>query len=200
MDPRTAFFAPWTTVPAEEAPGQISAELVAAYPPGVPILAPGELVTPELLGALRRQAAEAAASPTPPTPPCTPCACSPSDGAAGVTPASSSPKAASMSAPETSTRMLLGLLLWEQTQQRAGCTGALAWPFGWGQPVPRRVDMKSGRPVEPKQVCLTVQVVQLAPRPLPGFSYTAGDPLCTVRLSQSHNPVLKLMLACTDTQ
>jgi arginine decarboxylase len=57
-DPRTAFFAPWTTVTADRAPGRVSAELIAAYPPGVPILAPGELITPELLGALQRKAAE----------------------------------------------------------------------------------------------------------------------------------------------
>jgi lysine decarboxylase len=57
-DPRTAFFAPAVTVPAGEALGRVCAELIAAYPPGVPILAPGELVTGELLGALRRQAAE----------------------------------------------------------------------------------------------------------------------------------------------
>jgi lysine decarboxylase len=58
VDPRTAFFAPWTSVPADQAPGRVSAELIAAYPPGVPILAPGELITPGLLGALRQQAAE----------------------------------------------------------------------------------------------------------------------------------------------
>ncbi|HEY3955293.1 MAG TPA: hypothetical protein VGM53_18135 [Streptosporangiaceae bacterium] len=58
IDPRTAFFAPWTAVPADEAAGRASAELIAAYPPGVPILAPGELITPALLGALRQQAAE----------------------------------------------------------------------------------------------------------------------------------------------
>jgi lysine decarboxylase len=57
-DPRTAFFAPAVTVPAAQAPGRISADLVAAYPPGVPILAPGELITADLLAALRQQAAD----------------------------------------------------------------------------------------------------------------------------------------------
>ena len=57
-DPRTAFFAPWVAVPTGQAAGRTSAELIAAYPPGVPILAPGELVTPDLLAALRQQAAE----------------------------------------------------------------------------------------------------------------------------------------------
>lgn len=57
-DPRTAFFAPWITVPADGAPGQVSAELIAAYPPGVPIVGPGELITADLVAALHRQAAE----------------------------------------------------------------------------------------------------------------------------------------------
>jgi len=58
VDPRAAFFAPATTVPSGQAPGRISAELIAAYPPGVPILAPGELITPDLLAALHQLAAE----------------------------------------------------------------------------------------------------------------------------------------------
>ena len=35
-----------------EAVGRVSAELIAPYPPGVPVLAPGELVTERALGAL----------------------------------------------------------------------------------------------------------------------------------------------------
>jgi lysine decarboxylase len=57
-DPRTAFFAPWALVPADQAAGRVSVELIAAYPPGVPILAPGELITADLLDSLARQAAE----------------------------------------------------------------------------------------------------------------------------------------------
>jgi arginine decarboxylase len=57
VDPRTAFFAPWEAVPADLAPGRTSAELIAVYPPGVPILAPGELITAGLLDALRQQGA-----------------------------------------------------------------------------------------------------------------------------------------------
>jgi len=52
VDPRTAFFAAHVTVPAHEAIGRASAELVAPYPPGIPVLAPGEEVTRELLDAL----------------------------------------------------------------------------------------------------------------------------------------------------
>ncbi len=57
LAPREAFFAPNETVPASAAVGRISAELVAPYPPGVPVLAPGELITAEALAALREVAA-----------------------------------------------------------------------------------------------------------------------------------------------
>ncbi|WP_404433872.1 aminotransferase class V-fold PLP-dependent enzyme [Microbacterium lacus] len=53
MDPRAAFFAAHETVPADAAIGRVCAELIAPYPPGVPVLAPGETVTSEALGALR---------------------------------------------------------------------------------------------------------------------------------------------------
>jgi lysine decarboxylase len=57
LAPREAFFAPHQTVPADAAVGGVSAELVAPYPPGVPVLAPGELITAEALAALREVAA-----------------------------------------------------------------------------------------------------------------------------------------------
>lgn len=50
--PRDAFFAAHRAVPAAKAVGRTSAELVAPYPPGVPVLAPGERVTAEALAAL----------------------------------------------------------------------------------------------------------------------------------------------------
>ncbi len=53
MPPREAFFAPHETVPAAAAAGRVSAELIAPYPPGVPVLAPGEIITGELVSALR---------------------------------------------------------------------------------------------------------------------------------------------------
>ena len=53
LPPRDAFFAPHETVPAGVSEGRVSAELVAPYPPGVPVLAPGELVTREIIAALR---------------------------------------------------------------------------------------------------------------------------------------------------
>jgi lysine decarboxylase len=50
--PREAFFAPRVVVPARDAVGRVAAELVAPYPPGVPVLAPGERVTAAALAAL----------------------------------------------------------------------------------------------------------------------------------------------------
>jgi lysine decarboxylase len=58
LSPREAFFAPNETVAAEAAIGRVSAELVAPYPPGVPVLAPGELITAEAVEALREVAAD----------------------------------------------------------------------------------------------------------------------------------------------
>jgi lysine decarboxylase len=58
LAPREAYFAPNETVGADAAIGRISAELVAPYPPGVPVLAPGELITAEALAALREVAAD----------------------------------------------------------------------------------------------------------------------------------------------
>ena len=54
---REAFFAPRETVDAQAAVGRIAAETVAPYPPGIPAIAPGEVVQAELLEALREAAA-----------------------------------------------------------------------------------------------------------------------------------------------
>ncbi|GGZ91641.1 aminotransferase class I/II-fold pyridoxal phosphate-dependent enzyme [Streptomyces echinoruber] len=53
MLPREAFFAPVEHVPAERAAGRISAEMISPYPPGVPVVAPGEVITDEILDYLR---------------------------------------------------------------------------------------------------------------------------------------------------
>ena len=58
LAPREAFFAPNETVGADAAVGRVSAELIAPYPPGVPVLAPGELITSEALNALREVRAD----------------------------------------------------------------------------------------------------------------------------------------------
>jgi lysine decarboxylase len=56
LSPREAFFAPRETVSAERAAGRVAAETVAPYPPGIPAIAPGEVVTRELLAGLREAA------------------------------------------------------------------------------------------------------------------------------------------------
>jgi arginine decarboxylase len=52
MTPRDAFFAAREPVPLGAALGRIAAELVAPYPPGIPVLAPGERITAAALDAL----------------------------------------------------------------------------------------------------------------------------------------------------
>jgi arginine decarboxylase len=54
LTPRQAFFAPSLMVPVEQAIAQISAELICPYPPGIPILIPGEIITPEAVGFLQQ--------------------------------------------------------------------------------------------------------------------------------------------------
>ncbi|WP_228984028.1 aminotransferase class I/II-fold pyridoxal phosphate-dependent enzyme [Streptomyces sp. DH12] len=43
--PRDAFFAEAEHVPAEKAVGRVAAETISPYPPGVPVVAPGEVIT-----------------------------------------------------------------------------------------------------------------------------------------------------------
>ena len=45
MTPREAFFAPTRALAVVDAAGHVAAELVTPYPPGIPVLAPGELIT-----------------------------------------------------------------------------------------------------------------------------------------------------------
>lgn len=57
LTPREAFFAPRETVPSAEAVGRVAAETVAPYPPGIPAIAPGEVVSATLLESLREAVA-----------------------------------------------------------------------------------------------------------------------------------------------
>lgn len=57
MTPRDAFFARARAVPLSAATGEISTELVIPYPPGIPVLAPGEVITEEKVAYLRAGAA-----------------------------------------------------------------------------------------------------------------------------------------------
>lgn len=49
MTPREAFYAPKRQVPIEQSDGMICAELVMCYPPGIPILTPGERITRDII-------------------------------------------------------------------------------------------------------------------------------------------------------
>lgn len=53
VTPRDAYLAATERVPAAQAVGRVSAELVCPYPPGVPSLFPGEAITEETLALLR---------------------------------------------------------------------------------------------------------------------------------------------------
>ncbi|MDE5741211.1 MAG: aminotransferase class I/II-fold pyridoxal phosphate-dependent enzyme [Oscillospiraceae bacterium] len=50
LSPQAAFYGNQKSVPVEESSGRISGEFVMCYPPGIPILAPGEMITEEILG------------------------------------------------------------------------------------------------------------------------------------------------------
>jgi lysine decarboxylase len=49
---RDAYFAQTQMVSAKDAQGRISADLIAPYPPGVAVVAPGEILTPTILDGL----------------------------------------------------------------------------------------------------------------------------------------------------
>lgn len=53
VTPREAYFARTRAVPLREAAGEIAAEAVIPYPPGIPILTPGEVIAPSKLVCLR---------------------------------------------------------------------------------------------------------------------------------------------------
>jgi len=55
MTPREAWFAEKEAIPFEDARGRVSAEMVVPYPPGIPVLCPGEAVTEEVHDFLTEQ-------------------------------------------------------------------------------------------------------------------------------------------------
>ncbi len=57
MTPREAFLGPQEVVPVEEAAGRIAAEGLAAYPPGIPNVLPGERLTQESLAYIQESVA-----------------------------------------------------------------------------------------------------------------------------------------------
>lgn len=52
VSPREAFFTPTVVCPVHDAVGQLSADAVCIYPPGIPHLMPGELITETVLNGL----------------------------------------------------------------------------------------------------------------------------------------------------
>lgn len=47
--PKQSFYAKKTSIPIKESAGRVCGEFVMCYPPGIPILAPGELITEEII-------------------------------------------------------------------------------------------------------------------------------------------------------
>lgn len=54
LAPRDAFFARSTSVPIDQAAGLVAAEFVHVYPPGIPLLVPGEIITANDIAYIRR--------------------------------------------------------------------------------------------------------------------------------------------------
>jgi lysine decarboxylase len=57
LSPRDAFFAASVPLALDECAGHVSAEMVTPYPPGIPVLAPGEEISDEIVAYLREGAA-----------------------------------------------------------------------------------------------------------------------------------------------
>ncbi len=53
LSPREAFFSRAETVAIDKAVDRLSAELICPYPPGIPVLMPGEIITPQALDYLQ---------------------------------------------------------------------------------------------------------------------------------------------------
>ena len=49
ISPRDAYYSDIKTVPLEKAEDEISAEMIMAYPPGIPLICPGERLTREII-------------------------------------------------------------------------------------------------------------------------------------------------------
>lgn len=67
--PRDAFFAPAESIPAQEAVGRIAAEQITPYPPGIPVIVPGERISEQVVDYLLSglQAGMVLPDPTDPT-------------------------------------------------------------------------------------------------------------------------------------
>lgn len=54
LSPREAFFSPVETIPVTQSIDRVSAELICPYPPGIPILMPGEEITQDAIDSLQK--------------------------------------------------------------------------------------------------------------------------------------------------
>ncbi|MGB5632695.1 MAG: aminotransferase class I/II-fold pyridoxal phosphate-dependent enzyme [Waterburya sp.] len=54
VSPRDAYFASTETIALNEASDRLCGELICPYPPGIPLLMPGEVITPETINYLRQ--------------------------------------------------------------------------------------------------------------------------------------------------
>ena len=54
ISPRQAYFAPTKTISINEASDCLSGELICPYPPGIPLLMPGEIITTEVIAYLQQ--------------------------------------------------------------------------------------------------------------------------------------------------
>ena len=54
ITPREAFFADQEYIPLDQSIDKVSSEIVTVYPPGIPVLVPGEIVTAEAVAYLKR--------------------------------------------------------------------------------------------------------------------------------------------------
>ena len=54
MTPREAYFCRKKIVPWKEMKGEIAGEMVAPYPPGIPLIYPGEIITEEIYDAMKQ--------------------------------------------------------------------------------------------------------------------------------------------------
>ncbi len=60
LSPRDAYFAPYEYVEIKDSVGRVSSEVVTLYPPGIPLLVPGEEISPEAVDYLLSMASHGA--------------------------------------------------------------------------------------------------------------------------------------------
>lgn len=56
LSPREAFFAGYEFISQDKAVGRLSSEIVTVYPPGIPLLVPGEVITEDVMAYLKKVA------------------------------------------------------------------------------------------------------------------------------------------------